>query len=108
MIPTHHYLVLSALLFSIGVAGFVARRNLFIIFMSIELMLNGVNLSFLAFSRHFGNLDGHVYAFLVIALAAAEAAIGLAIVILIVKNAAETPEGEREALSLDHYNSLKY
>jgi NADH-quinone oxidoreductase subunit K len=108
MVPTHHYLILSALLFCIGVAGFVSRRNLFIVFMSIELMLNGVNLSFLAFSRHFGNLDGHVYAFLVIALAAAEAAIGLAIVILIFKNATDTKEGEREALSLDHYNSLKY
>jgi NADH-quinone oxidoreductase subunit K len=108
VIPTHHFLVVSAALFCIGVAGFVSRRNLFIIFMSIELMLNGVNLSFLAFARHFGNLDGHVYTFLVIALAAAEAAIGLAIVILIFKNAADTPEGEREALSLDNYNSLKY
>lgn len=108
MIPTQHYLILSAMLFCIGVAGFISRRNLFVIFMSIELMLNGVNLSFLAFSRHFGNLDGHVFAFLVIALAAAEAAIGLAIVILIFKNATDTPEGEREALSLDHYNSLKY
>ena len=108
MIPTSHYLLVSAALFCIGVAGFVARRNLFVIFLSIELMLNGVNLSFLAFSRHFGNMNGHVYTFLVIALAAAEAAIGLAIVILIFKNADESPEGEREALSLDHYNTLKY
>jgi NADH-quinone oxidoreductase subunit K len=108
MIPTTHFLVVSAALFCIGVAGVVARRNLFVIFLSIELMLNGVNLSFLAFSRHFANLDGHVFAFLVIALAAAEAAIGLAIVILIFKNANETAEGEREALSLDHYNTLKY
>ena len=108
MIPTSHFLVVSAALFCIGVAGVVSRRNLFIIFMSIELMLNGVNLSFLAFARHMNNLDGHVYAFLVIALAAAEAAIGLAIVILIFKNAAETREAEREALSLDTYRSLKY
>lgn len=108
MIPTTHFLVLSAALFCIGVAGVVARRNLFIIFMSIELMLNGVNLSFLAFARHMGNLDGHVFTFLVIALAAAEAAIGLAIVILIFKNTTDSKEAEREALSLDTYNSLKY
>ena|ERR1035437_2808761 len=108
MVPTTHFLIVSAALFCIGVAGFISRKNLFIIFMSIELMLNGVNLSFLAFSRHFGNLDGHVIAFLVIALAAAEAAIGLAIVILIFKNASETREGERDALSLDTYHSLKY
>lgn len=108
MVPTSHFLLVSAALFCIGVAGVVSRRNLFIIFLSIELMLNGVNLSLLAFSRHFVNMDGHVYAFLVIALAAAEAAIGLAIVILIFKNASESPKAEREALSLDTYNSLKY
>lgn len=106
MVPTTHYLLLSAALFCIGLAGFVSRRNLFIVFMSIELMLNGVNLSFLAFARHLGNLDGHVFSFLVIALAAAEAAIGLAIVILIFKNAGETAESE--ALSVDHYQALKH
>lgn len=107
MIPTTHYLIVSAALFCIGVAGVISRRNLFIIFMSIELMLNGVNLSFLAFARHMGNMDGHVYTFLVIALAAAEAAIGLAIVILIFKNTLATREAEREALSIDNYHSLK-
>lgn len=106
MVPTHHYLLVSAALFCIGMAGFVSRRNLFIVFMSIELMLNGVNLSFLAFARHLGNLDGHVFSFLVIALAAAEAAIGLAIVILIVKNAGETAVSD--ALSVDNYQQLKH
>jgi NADH-quinone oxidoreductase subunit K len=106
MVPTSHYLLVSAALFCVGVAGFVSRRNLFIVFMSIELMLNGVNLSFLAFARHLGNLDGHVFSFLVIALAAAEAAIGLAIVILIFKNAGDSAESD--ALSVDHYQQLKH
>ena len=95
----HDYLIVSAAMFSIGVAGVIARRNLFVIFMSIELILNAVNLSFLAFARQWGNLDGHVIAFLVIALAAAEAALGLAIVILIFKN--------KESLSIDDFRSLK-
>lgn len=99
MLTTQHFLVVSAALFCLGAVGVVARRNLFIVFMSIELMLNGVNLSFLAFARHHGNLDGHVFAFLVIALAAAEAAIGLAIVILLFKN--------KETLSVDDFTSLK-
>lgn len=95
----HDFLVVAAAMFSIGVAGVVARRNLFVIFMSVELILNSVNLSFLAFARQWGNLDGHVISFLVIALAAAEAAIGLAIVILIFKN--------KESLSIDDFRSLK-
>ncbi|MEB3198467.1 MAG: NADH-quinone oxidoreductase subunit NuoK [Candidatus Sericytochromatia bacterium] len=106
MVPTSHFLIVSAALFCIGLAGFVARRNLFIIFMSVELMLNGVNLSFLAFARHLGDLGGHIFTFLVIALAAAEAAIGLAIVILIFKNAGETAESD--ALSVDNYQALKH
>lgn len=99
MIGTQDFLIVSALMFAIGVTGVVARRNLFIIFMSIELMLNAVNLSFLAFARHLGNMDGHVITFLVIALAAAEASIGLAIVILIFKN--------KESLSIDDFRTLK-
>jgi NADH-quinone oxidoreductase subunit K len=99
MVGTHEFLILSAALFSLGVVGVVSRRNLFVIFLSIELMLNAVNLSFLTFSRHLGVMDGHVYTFLVIALAAAEAAIGLAIVILLFKN--------KESLSVDDYSSLK-
>lgn len=99
MVGTHEFLILSAALFAIGVAGVVSRRNLFIIFMSIELMLNAVNLSFITFSRHLGTMDGHVFTFLVIALAAAEASIGLAIVILLFKN--------KESLSIDDFRTLK-
>lgn len=99
MVGTHEFLILSAALFAIGVAGVVSRRNLFIIFMSIELMLNAVNLSFITFSRHLGIMDGHVFTFLVIALAAAEASIGLAVVILLFKN--------KESLSIDDFRSLK-
>ena len=85
MITLNHYLVLSALLFSIGVAGVLLRRNAIIIFMSIELMLNAVNLSFIAFARHLDSLDGQVFVLFVMAVAAAEVAVGLAIIIAIFK-----------------------
>lgn len=88
MITINHYLALSAALFVLGFAGVVLRRNALIIFMSIELMLNAVNLSFVAFARHWGNLDGQLAGFFVIVLAAAEAAIGLAIVVLIFRRRA--------------------
>ena len=83
MITLNHYLILSVALFVLGFAGVVLRRNLLIILMSIELMLNAVNLSFVAFSRYLGSSDGQVAGFFVIVLAAAEAAIGLAIIILV-------------------------
>ncbi len=86
MIGLEHYLVLSAVLFAIGMAGLILRRNILIIFMSIELLLNATNLSFIAFSRFRGSMDGHVASFFVIAVAAAEAAVGLAIVIAIFRN----------------------
>ncbi len=79
-------LVLSGLLFLLGVAGVLTRKNLLIVFMSVELMLNAVNLSFVAFARTFGSIDGHVIAVFVMAVAAAEAAIGLALVILLYRN----------------------
>ena len=79
MVTIHHYLTLSALLFFIGVFGVLYRRNLIVIFMSIELMLNGVNLSFVTFARYTNSMDGHVIVFFIMALAAAEASIGLAI-----------------------------
>jgi len=79
-------MALSAILFFIGVFGVLFRRNLIIIFMSIELMLNGVNLSFVTFSRYNGTMDGHVIAFFIMALAAAEAAIGLAILVMLFRN----------------------
>lgn len=79
-------LALSAVLFTLGVLGVVTRKNVLIVFMSIELMLNAVNVSFVAFARHQGNLDGHVFAVFVMAVAAAEAAVGLALVILLFRN----------------------
>ena len=88
MVTVHHYMVLSAVLFFIGVFGVLFRRNLIVIFMSIELMLNAVNLSFVTFARYTQSMDGHVVAFLVMALAAAEAAIGLAILVMIFRNRA--------------------
>ena len=86
MVTIHHFMVLSALLFFIGVFGVLFRRNLIVIFMSIELMLNAVNLSFVTFARYTQSMDGHVVAFFVMALAAAEAAIGLAILVMIFRN----------------------
>jgi NADH-quinone oxidoreductase subunit K len=83
MAPANWYLILAAVLFTIGLAGVVVKRNALIVFMCIELMLNAANLTFLAFSRHSGNLGGQAVAFFVIAVAAAEAAIGLAIVIAV-------------------------
>jgi NADH-quinone oxidoreductase subunit K len=83
MVPITYYLWLAALLFTIGLAGVLLKRNALIVMMSVELMLNAANLTFLAFARQSGNLQGHAIAFFVIAVAAAEAAVGLAIVIAI-------------------------
>ena len=80
-ITTAHYVALSALIFGVGLFGIVTRRNAVIILMSLELMINGANLAFVAFSRHHGNLQGQVFTFFVIAVAAAEAAVALAILI---------------------------
>src|SRR5574342_1113721 len=82
--PTvNYYLGLAAVLFTIGFSGVLIKRNVLIVFMCIELMLNAANLTFLSFARQYGNLSGHAIAFFVIAVAAAEAAVGLAIVIAI-------------------------
>jgi NADH-quinone oxidoreductase subunit K len=78
-----HYLVLAAVLFTIGVIGVLVRRNAIVIFMSIELMLNAANITFVAFSRFRNDMDGHVMAFLVMAIAAAEVAVGLGIIIAV-------------------------
>jgi len=86
MIGLQHYLIVSAILFAIGMAGLILRRNILVIFMSIELLLNATNLSFIAFSRFRGDMGGQVASFFVIAVAAAEAAVGLAIVIAIFRN----------------------
>ncbi len=85
-VPVQHYLVLAALLFCLGTLGVLVRRNALVVFMSIELMLNAANLSFLAFARMRGDEVGHVSAFFVIAVAAAEAAVGLAIVIAVYRS----------------------
>ncbi|MFQ5682705.1 MAG: NADH-quinone oxidoreductase subunit NuoK [Candidatus Binatia bacterium] len=81
MVPLNYYLVLSAVIFAIGAAGVIIRRNLIVMLMSIELMLNAVNLTFVAFSRAMGSVDGQVIVFFVMAVAAAEAVVGLAILI---------------------------
>jgi len=96
--PTH-YLVLSALVFGIGVAGVLSRKNLFVVLMSLELMLNAVNLSFVTFSRVNGDLTGHVVVLFVVAIAAAEACVGLAIVIALYRL--------KETVDLDFFKSLK-
>ena len=81
MVPLSHYLVLCAILFTFGVLGVLTRRNAILIFLSVEIMLNAVNLSFVAFSRAGGTLDGQLAVFFVITVAAAEAAVGLAIIV---------------------------
>ncbi len=83
MEPTKFYLVLSAVLFSLGTVGVLIRKNTIVIFMCIELMLNAVNLSMVALSTHFGSLDGQIYVFFIMAIAAAEAAVGLAIILAV-------------------------
>jgi NADH-quinone oxidoreductase subunit K len=80
-ITLNHYLIVAAILLSLGILGVLFRRNALIVFMSIELMLNAGNLVLVAFSRHFGEMDGQVLAFFIIALAAAEVSIGLAIIV---------------------------
>jgi NADH-quinone oxidoreductase subunit K len=86
MVPISWYLALSAVLFSIGTVGVLVRRNVIVIFMSIELMLNAVNLSFVALARQLGNVDGQVIVFFVMTVAAAEAAVGLAIIVAAFRN----------------------
>jgi NADH-quinone oxidoreductase subunit K len=86
MVPLNHYLILGAVMFAIGVLGVLVRRNLIVILMSIELMLNGVNLTFIAFSRYLGSMAGQVIVFFVMAVAAAEAVIGLAIIISVYRH----------------------
>tara|TARA_B100000029_G_scaffold451213_1_gene475638 strand:- start:43668 stop:43970 length:303 start_codon:yes stop_codon:yes gene_type:complete len=100
MIPITYYLALSAILFLVGTTGVLIRRNAIIVLMGIELMLNGANLSFVAFAKHFGQLDGHVYVFLVITVAAAEVAIGLALVILLFRN--------QGTVNIDQIRSLRW
>ena len=100
MVPVSYYLVLSGVLFGLGVIAFIFKRNIITIFMAIELMLNAVNLAFVAFARALNQLDGLVFVFFVIVVAAAEAAVGLAIVITISQN--------RRSLNVEDVNLLKF
>jgi NADH-quinone oxidoreductase subunit K len=86
MVPLDYHLVLSAIIFAIGVIGVLIRRNLIIVLMSVELMLNAVNLTFIAFSNSLGSMDGQVIVFFVMAVAAAEAVVGLAITISVFRH----------------------
>ena len=99
MVPLSYYLGLSAVLFCLGVLGFLIKRNIITIFMSIELMLNAVNLSFVAFSAQMANLNAQVFVFFVMVVAAAEAAVGLAIIIAVFRS--------RETLNVDRVDLLK-
>src|ERR1700741_2497549 len=86
LVPLHYYLVLSAVIFAIGVIGVMIRRNLIVVLMSVELMLNAVNLTFIAFSRYLGSMAGQVIVFFVMAVAAAEGGVGLAIIISVFRH----------------------
>jgi NADH-quinone oxidoreductase subunit K len=99
-VKTEYYLILSAILFSTGVIGVLVKRNPIVIFMCIELMLNAVNLSFIALGRHFGHENGQMYVIFVMAVAAAEVAIGLGIIVNIFRT--------KETINIDEVNLLKH
>jgi NADH-quinone oxidoreductase subunit K len=100
MVPLQLYLILSAVMFIIGALGVVTRRNAIIVFMSIELMLNSVNLTFVAFSAFLGDATGQVFVFFVMTVAAAEAAVGLAVVIALFRR--------KQTVNLDEINIMKW
>ena len=99
MVPIAYYLILAAILFSIGVASFLIKRNVITIFMSIELMLNAVNLTFVAFAHMHHQISGQIFVFFVMVVAAAEAAVGLAIIIALFRS--------RQTLNVDQVNLMK-
>ena len=99
MVPIYAYLVLAAVLFTIGIASFLIKRNIITVFMSIELMLNAVNLTFVAFAHQWHQLSGQIFVFFVMVVAAAEAAVGLAIIIAIFRT--------RNTLNVDQVNLMK-
>jgi NADH-quinone oxidoreductase subunit K len=100
MIPTEYYLILSLALFTIGVVGVLTRRNVIIVLMSIELILNAVNINLVAFSHNFASVDGQVFAIFIITDAAAEAAVGLGIILAFFRN--------RETVLADEMDMLKW
>ena len=95
-----HYLILSMLLFLVGAVGFILKKNIISMFLCLELMLNAVNLSFVAFARHLNQVEGQVFVFLVMVVAAAEAAVGLAITIVLFRN--------RNTLNVDDADTMKW
>lgn len=99
MITVTHYVALSAILFAIGVTGVLIRRNAILIFMSVELMLNAANLALVAFARRFDHLDGQIISFFVMTVAAAEVAVGLALIVTIFKT--------KHSIDVDDVNSMK-
>lgn len=99
-VSINSYLLVSAVLFALGTFGVLTRKNAIVVFMCIELMLNAVNLSFIALSHHLGNLDGQIFVFFVMTVAAAEAAVGLALMITFFRN--------RESIDVDDVNLLKW
>lgn len=99
-IPLEYYLTLSAILFCIGVVGVISRRNAIVVFMSIELMLNAVNLTLVAFSSFLGNAEGQVFVFFVMCVAAAEAAVGLAIILALFR--------KKKTVYVDEVNVMKW
>jgi len=100
MVATHHYLILAAALFTIGVIGVLTRRNILVILMSIELMMNAVNINLIAFSNHLQQVTGQIFAIFVITVAAAEAAVGLGIVIAMFKN--------KETMNINEIDLMKW
>ena len=100
MVPTTHYLVLSAILFTIGVVGVLTRRNVITMFMCIELMLNAVNVTFLAFSRYLNQMEGQIFVFFVMTVAAAEAAVGLALIVVLARR--------KNTVDIDQVNEMKW
>lgn len=100
MIPLTWYLILSGMLFTIGAIGVLIRRNAIVIFMCIELMLNAVNLAFVTFARQLNSMDGQIFVFFIMTVAAAEAAVGLAIIIAIYRNKA--------TVNVDNINLMKW
>jgi len=99
MIPVAWYLLLAAILFAIGSGGVLLRRNVLVILMSVELMMNAVNLTFVAFSRELGSLSGQVFVFMIMTVAAVEAAVGLAILVELYRTA--------RSVNIDDFDSLK-
>jgi len=99
MVPVSYYFALSAILFALGALGVLVRRNAIVVFMSVELMLNAANLLFVAFARSYAALNGQIYVFFVIAVAAAEVAIGLALIVAIFRT--------KQSIDIDEISSLK-